>query len=1456
MNSLALAGPANREGGNTPILSDSPHTGAPFTTMSLDELDEVLLSEDFESGLPATWEHVSVQGTEMWAIESEAAHGNLQPSHAYMSSTMNSAAYLATPSIDCSAMQNVILTSDLWYWTGMGFPKIEVSTDGGTVWDLVLDLTSSGNSWDDLGVALNISEFASGESDVVVRFYFEQGGTFGGTFAIDNVSLAADAGAEYDIIGFEDFNDGFPETWTATDEDGDGNTWDVFFAHPSFLGLVESFELEPPYMLFNAEGFPSSGQLGSLFTPIYDCSSYENVSLVVDFYFFKFIDEWAYIDISTDGGNNWIEIYSTNAFEAEYPKTLDLSEYADFASEVQLSFRYDDTGNWGYWYAIDDFMLIGDMSSGDLSGIVTDATTTSPVADADVYMYLDGAEIYATVTGVDGAYEFDMVSPAENYQVRVIADGYAPVAQNNYSIASGSTNVLDFQLVAPTAITVTGTLVSSENPETTIQGATVSINGTALSGVTGADGSFSIAGVDEGIYDFTISFDPFDITYHQNQVKTSLVIATGTMPLSLYALEILAPVNVVATPAASYVTMTWDEPANAVTFNEFDMLFEQYTGMVEYARNSGDLEKFDYYSNLLNRTERYLEACVIANNSLGLDDITDFVGYRVKLDDTILPDVIEERTFDVQNIPDFFNHDYTVAADYGYGDENLVWSEPITTTLIPGYTHSDITYDWVEIRTNNLGTACELTDESVSGGFALSTQFEYYGVFYDSIYVNSNGAITFDYITSLGYRTSPIPQPAWPNNFIVPLWADWAPGDEDGVFDAWFYMDETNNRAVVQWYVPTYGDDPDTVSFEAILNIDDASIVFNYQSANPVDTWPSGAVIGVENAYGSLGLQIPTTVLGDEEAVLLSWSADYGILNGRITECTNTGQGVEDVKIFLDWQFMGLTDQNGDYSFDRVLMGPHSLFFTKVGYYPEMVQDITLIAQQTITNDIVITYPEGSVTSTFISVDVNISPGGDSTATIEIPFDNIGCATLNYSTKRRILITPWEVASFAGTSPQDYFENAEHRTINLGNSDLQTGPVTETGLSLDWIYDPWEGGTTWDVVDGSYGAVVTDTYVITNDWTEPYRYIRYDLEGTLIDSAYFPTDLRGIRDLDWDGTYVYGFKAGAFGGPGHIYRWEPDNIEGFTTVFDNVSALGASIAVDSESGDIYVAGTGWDYGMAVLSPNASESYTETQILDPPVGIMGLGWMPNDINGMNLWCFISDNGGKIVRMNPETGETDEGYPIYPESESFPGGMDISCSYNQANNTIATCMQGMQIDLWEGTESGPRWIWIDEDSQLGTLEAQENTTLTLHVDVTESHLGEVVTIEDGGIGGAEMFIEGYPWLGLGPIDIMVTFNIESSADEASSDLPEEYALHQNYPNPFNPTTAIQFDLVESNKVKLTIYDVLGREVTKLVDNQISAGYHTVNFDGTGLATGVYFYRIEAGTFVDMKKLVLIK
>ena len=103
--------------------------------------------------------------------------------------------------------------------------------------------------------------------------------------------------------------------------------------------------------------------------------------------------------------------------------------------------------------------------------------------------------------------------------------------------------------------------------------------------------------------------------------------------------------------------------------------------------------------------------------------------------------------------------------------------------------------------------------------------------------------------------------------------------------------------------------------------------------------------------------------------------------------------------------------------------------------------------------------------------------------------------------------------------------------------------------------------------------------------------------------------------------------------------------------------------------------------------------------------------------------------------------------------------------------------------------------------------------------------------------------------------------SKTIEVDLGAPKKFELSQNYPNPFNPTTTIKFNLPEAGNVKLTLFNILGQEIKTLVNEFKESGVHTINFDASELNSGIYIYKLEAGSsqgqaFTQTRKMNLIK
>lgn len=178
-----------------------------------------------------------------------------------------------------------------------------------------------------------------------------------------------------------------------------------------------------------------------------------------------------------------------------------------------------------------------------------------------------------------------------------------------------------------------------------------------------------------------------------------------------------------------------------------------------------------------------------------------------------------------------------------------------------------------------------------------------------------------------------------------------------------------------------------------------------------------------------------------------------------------------------------------------------------------------------------------------------------------------------------------------------------------------------------------------------------------------------------------------------------------------------------------------------------------------------------------------------------------------------------------------------------------------------ETIPSFIW-------NTLEGADSYRMQLAFGENFEE-GEIV-VDSTGIEGTELSLlsslnenEQYFWRvggiyssGMGAWSNVWSFSTGLGTSIETDDVPMVYSISQNYPNPFNPTTYIRYGLPEASDVQVAIYNIIGQRVAILVSEQKAAGWHSITFDASKLSSGIYFYRINAGSYSETKKLTLIK
>jgi hypothetical protein len=210
-------------------------------------------------------------------------------------------------------------------------------------------------------------------------------------------------------------------------------------------------------------------------------------------------------------------------------------------------------------------------------------------------------------------------------------------------------------------------------------------------------------------------------------------------------------------------------------------------------------------------------------------------------------------------------------------------------------------------------------------------------------------------------------------------------------------------------------------------------------------------------------------------------------------------------------------------------------------------------------------------------------------------------------------------------------------------------------------------------------------------------------------------------------------------------------------------------------------------------------------------------------------FTSVNTGYAVGAKPDTNgtysaiavkTTNAGASWFPLNLSAHGPADY-LSFLNDNEGWVTTSEGY---IWHTGDGGITW-------QLQSY--QQGTALCIQfVDARTGYASFFNSIFKTTTGGV---------IGITPV---------------SSGIPKAFILHQNYPNPFNPVTNIEFELPKSGVVKITLYDILGSEVDVMANEYLSAGSYKYDYDASKLSSGIYFYRLEAGEFNAVKKMILIK
>lgn len=764
-------------------------------------------------------------------------------------------------------------------------------------------------------------------------------------------------------------------------------------------------------------------------------------------------------------------------------------------------------------------------------------------------------------------------------------------------------------------------------------------------------------------------------------------------------------------------------------------------------------------------------------------------------------------------------------------------------------------YDWIEIDStldgpgHSTGIADLGNEQDFSVFIDLPFEFQYYGQVYGDpegpnerrgVTICSNGWFAFGDESRLAdFQNRRIPPALGPRAQVCVFWDDLVNyTDQDGeqIGGIYYWYDEENNRFIIEWsrmrrYVGMVENnmrEGAVNTFQAILYdpqhrptyTGDGEIVFQYQTVNdeaqvdPLEFDTPFATVGIVNLNGTDGMEYVfwneytpgAAILEDERTIKFSTVllVVVGFVDGVVTESGNETP-IANAEIRGNRGSFGLTRDDGRFLMNNVLIGDdYSFTAWAPGYNEITLEPYDVTEGDTIHLDFELTHPTFNISADSIVVDVQ--PEYGTSKTLEI--NNEGDGPLIFKS----------YFDYAGEDQNERWERL--LDVNL-----------EEQIQVQYIFGV-------DFFNGSFWITGK------NRGFSPRIYL-FDRDGNFDIKFYQPVDsYYGLRGLTSNDSTIYGSDGEWILG---INR-EGEIVDSIPGPFDTNPA----IAFDP-AGFFYVANGRFDPLVKIdLDGNLIESW------EHELDIQGIGFLRDDPDGYTVYIVSRDRTNParhlpfalVKKLNPVTGDfmnvaVLEG-DSFDDSEDKVGGIEITNGYDPQKWVMAAIMTNGNGDRLSVYDLGPNTDWISYSPRNGIIEPGSSEELNFNM--------SAAGLEEGSYQLILNYVHNAAGLNT-TIPITMIVDLESAFSDKKA-IPLEFNLGQNYPNPFNAQTIIPFSLAENGWVELSIYDINGREITRLIDKNLKAGRHSAEFDAKKYSSGVYIIKLKAGQNTANLKTALIK
>lgn len=779
-------------------------------------------------------------------------------------------------------------------------------------------------------------------------------------------------------------------------------------------------------------------------------------------------------------------------------------------------------------------------------------------------------------------------------------------------------------------------------------------------------------------------------------------------------------------------------------------------------------------------------------------------------------------------------------------------------------------YDWVEIdpeeEDNDLeGDLLQLRDNANESDASLTVElpftFQYCGEEFDQLTICTNGWAAFgDYHELADFRNRHIPAGGGANAQLSVWW--------DNLFTGRILTcyDEENDRFIVEWNNMHRHTGNELEIFQLILFdpefhptfTGDGLILYQYKdvrnsAAAPRHETPF-CTIGLCNLDNTNGIQYTyynryhpgAKQVENEMAILFTTAVRFivGGLNGTVTDLA-TGHSVEGAQVSSSRGFVALTDSAGKYCIPDILIGENYLVTATAQGYNDSTQTgeegegFTIVEDETLTVNFALLHPEFNLDRHNFHFQMNADDSLDALLNLS----NDGNGTLVYTSRYT-------------------YNMDEQEGINSPGSGGIPGRD-----DADEMWDPLLIWTAEDTVDDNKleGVIfVEDEWIVAGGASgrhEENWFYRFDRWGNFIERFPQPIgDSRyGLRDMGYHDGYLYC----AFVDEDAILRVDPETGEELARWSTGLrNCVPTNITIDTDGYFWFSSITSDLFKMELVGDSTFVEIESFPAFDPRqentrIRANGLAWFRDDPDQYNLYMYASNApiydpddslpSISVFKLNPQTGDIRflSNIPGLPHSSRGRGGICITPKWNNLVWAMGAVIDDSNGDRIGVFELGPNSSWLDYSPRNDTLTATETEQIEITLSTAELDTGEygvIIEFSHNAAGGVTEV----------PVELVIT----TSGVDDSFIIPSHYSLNQNWPNPFNPSTEITYSLKKPGNTVLKVYDLFGREITTLINEPQSVGIHRITFDGSRMASGIYFYRLQSGEFTAVRKMTLIK